>query len=158
VNPNLTPQARLALSRERMRLAMRSPTKPQAHAANTLGLNWLQTLKSEPGTRIVLDALCLWWEQYPLRTIGTQLAQSFRTVLAPMAQRNPLGLVLVALVAGGLLTWVKPWRWMALPTILAGVLQQVIVKLVDQVPPSTWLDGLDALLRRGLDSNHQTKP
>jgi hypothetical protein len=144
-----SPQDRLALSRERLHLAMRTPPKPPINPTSSLGWRWLEALQSEPGIRVVMEALRLWWEQYPLRTVATQVAQSASAALTPMAQRNPLGLMLVALVAGGLLTLARPWRWISLPAIFAGVLPQILVKLVTQVPPSTWLERLDALLRHG---------
>jgi hypothetical protein len=131
-----------------MRVAMRAHPGPSPHAANTVGWSWLEKLQSEPGTRVMLDALRLWWQQYPLRTVGTQVAQSVRNVLTPIAQRNPLGLVVAAFAVGGLLTLAKPWRWISVPAVLAGALPQVLAKMAAQVPPSSWFDGLDALLRR----------
>jgi hypothetical protein len=113
----------LAISRERLRLALHAP-RPPSKAHGTDGLGWLNALQSEPCTRLVREAL------------------------GPIAQRNPLGLMLVAFAAGGLIALTKPWRWIPLPAILAGVLPEILAKLMAQAPPSTWLDALEALIRR----------
>lgn len=138
MNPPLAPQQRLALTRERLRLALQTPPAPSGGAR-----------ASGSGTHVVLDALRLWWQQYPLRAVGERAADLIRSVVAPVAQAHPLGLVLGALAVGGLLVLVKPWRWISLPAMVASVLPQILPKILAEMPTSTWLDGLDALLRSG---------
>jgi hypothetical protein len=123
MNSPRPPELRLVISRERLRVALQVPGPPSKVSGSS---GWLNVLQSVPCTRLVLEAL------------------------TPIAQRNPLGLMLTALAAGALLTWAKPWRWSPLSGIVAGVLPEILAKLVAQVPPSTWLDGLDALFRRNV--------
>jgi hypothetical protein len=75
---------------------------------------------------------------------------SVKAVLAPWAQRNPLGLVLTAFVAGGLMNFLRPWRWIPLSALLAGLLPQILFKLVAQVQPASWVEILHSLLQQGL--------
>lgn len=139
----LDPEIRLALSRERIRLALRAldahkassnPTSPSSSTASPspfasvlsalLGGGWREVLQSEP-------------------------LVSARARLATLAQRHPLGLVLAALAAGGVLALAKPWRWFSVPPLLAAILPQMLGSLAAQVPPATWISALDALLERG---------
>lgn len=144
------PEIRLAISRERIRLALCAPPSVPTPNSKAPGAGWLDALLAEPGTGLVLEALGLWWARHPMHSIGTQWAQTFRTALTPMAQRNPAALILAAFAVGGLIALAKPWRWISAPQAFAGALPQVLVNLVAQVPPATWLKGLDALLRSGL--------
>jgi hypothetical protein len=152
VSTNLPPEERLALTRARMRLALHSEPKAHAHASSATGPGWMDALKSEPVAGIVLEALRQWWQQHPLRTAGTLVAQAVQSTLAPVAQRNPVALVLAAFVVGGLLALAKPWRWIPVSAIFVGVVPQILAKWVAQVPTSTWMSGLDAFLRQGSKS------
>jgi hypothetical protein len=60
-----------------------------------------------------------------------------RAALMPIAQRSPVGLVLVAFAAGGLLVAAKPWRWNALATMVAGAVPQVLNRWMAQVQSVT---------------------
>jgi hypothetical protein len=141
----------LAQSRERIRRAIRAPSAASGAAGSTKDSGLQEKLKSEPATSVALEALRRWWEQYPLQAAAKELTQSLRTVLVPIAQRNPLGLVLAAFVAGGLITLAKPWRWMSLQAIVLGALPQVLSKVVSQVSVATWLDRGAAPRRPGTE-------
>jgi MFS family permease len=130
---------------------MRAPSAAPGAATITKDGSLLEKLKSEPAASVALEALRRWWEQYPLQTAAKELTQSLRAVLVPIAQRNPLGLVLAAFLAGGLVTLAKPWRWMSLQGIFLGALPQILAKVVAQVPVATWLDRGDASQRPGTE-------
>lgn len=147
------PQDRLALSRACLRQAMRTPpSQPtgaagQAHAGQAP--SWLESLRSEPATRVLLDAISAWWAQHPLQTATSVAANSAKAVLNPLVQRNPWGVVLAALVVGGVLVWVRPWRWISPSVLFAGLLPQVLSKIAAQVQPQSWVDMLNAVLQQG---------
>jgi hypothetical protein len=97
-----------------------------------------------------MDALAEWWKEASLR---------------PLAQRHPLALVTGALVAGALLAWVRPWRWLFRPALVttfgpalltsvlaSGAVQAWILGILErkptesaavEVPPSTSTPGTD---------------
>lgn len=71
-----------------------------------------------------------------------------KTLVRPLAQRNPLGLVLGALVVGGVLAWVKPWRGIIKPALFAGLLPQIISRAMAQVPVESWMSVLMTLAQQ----------
>jgi hypothetical protein len=121
-----TPVQRLALSRERLRLALR------AEAAERAAPGWLNQLRALPGAEILL-------------ALGRYAA----TLLQPMAQRHPLRLVLAALVVGGLAAWSRPWRWLPKLALVAGLLPQLLAAAgLNPGPGSNWVELLLALLQK----------
>ena len=134
---------RLALSRERMRQALQGKPAPRSGGAfvgDAAGapVPWLQSLRSLPIAGVVFDAVLSWWEQHPLR-IGFVVASSAAKALArPIAQRNPLGLVLGTFLLGGLVMWSRPWRWLLKPALFAGLLPQLVNKVLARLPSQAW--------------------
>lgn len=148
----LTPAERLTLSRERLRLALRDISMPPGRAssarASGAGLAWLDGLKSIPAAGIVIEAVRSWWAQHPWR-IGSLLAgEAAKTLVQPMAQRHPLGLVVGALLVGGVLAWVRPWRLILTSSLFAGLLPQLLSKAVAQIPTQSWMAVLTELLKQ----------
>lgn len=84
---------RLEASRERLRRAMSRTGK-------------------HPGVQLGVDGLSAWWEHSPLRTAAQVAAESADGWARPVAQRHPLRLVGGALLAGGLFSALRPWRWL----------------------------------------------
>lgn len=109
---------------------------------------WLERLKSIPGASVVVEAVGRWWEQHPLRIAGMLAADLVQAVLQPVARRNPLGLVLGAAVLGGLLVWIRPWRWVPKPVLFAGLLPQLVSMVMAQVPPRSWMAVLTSLVQQ----------
>ena len=107
--------ARLTLSRERLRQALRDIARAPDHATSPLHL----------AGRMAIDAL--------------------NHAVQPVAQRNPLGLVLGAAVAGGVLTWSRPWRWILTPALLATLLLPLLSRAFGTSPPLPWMKLLTAL-------------
>lgn len=130
-----TPSDRLAQSRERLRQAMRDILAAPDEATNQYvgGL-----------TRGVIEAASSWWAQHPLRITSMLAADAVKAVVQPMAQRHPLGLVLGAFLMGGLLAWIRPWRWI----LTAGLLPQFLSKAMAQVPPQSWIVLLASLAQQ----------
>ena len=96
---------RLEHSRERLRVAMRAISAPpeSAHAA-AAPLAWLEAVKSIPGVDIVLATLQRWWAQHPLRAASDATGQAVQAIVAPIARRHPVLLVLSAV------WWARCWR------------------------------------------------
>jgi hypothetical protein len=134
---------RLAASRERLRQALQNGGAPPARAATDPpgegGLAALiAALKSVPGSSILIDAVSTWWQRHPMRIAGSLAGEAAQVVIQTMAKRSPIGLVVGALVVGGLLVWVRPWRWIIKPMLFAGLAEQLfnkaIAKLAEQPP------------------------
>ena len=151
VTASTTPAERLALSRECLRQAMRNTSAPRRGTtegrATGAGTDWLHSLKSIPGSSVVIEAVSSWWAQHPLRVAGMVAADAANAVVRPVAQRHPLGLVLAALVLGGVLAWSRPWRWILTPALFAGLLPQLVSKAMALVPPRSWMAVLDSLMQ-----------
>jgi hypothetical protein len=147
-----TPSAalqRLALSRERLRAALREANGDlpdgRAHPPSPL----MNLLLSIPGARIVIDAVRNWWAGHPMHFAGIVASQAAHSVVRPMARRNPYTLMALAMVAGGLVFWFKPWRGLLKPALLAGLLPQLISRAVAHVPMESWLSALLAMANPG---------
>lgn len=134
---------RLTRSRETLRQGLR--VNIAAAAAHKPPLAWLEGLNNLPGFGAVLTALRAWWSDQPLRKASLGVAEAAKTALLPIAQRAPLSLVLGALALGGLFVWVRPWRWLTAPTVLAGLMPQILSKVIANVPAQSWLAGLASL-------------
>ena len=148
-----TPSAgeRLAQSRERLRQALRAAQAPPGNPAENKYANspmdWLNKLGAIPGSSAVIDAVSAWWAQHPLRLLTHVVTDTAKVLVAPIAQRHPLGLVVGAALVGGVLTWIRPWRWRSTPGILAGLLPQLLNRAA-HVPPPIWLTMLAALAQQ----------
>ena len=139
---------RLDESRARLRQAMMASTKPASSTsgpASGATAAWLDGVKSSPGVSILLEAASSWWMRHPLRLATRVGADAANAVIQPMAQRNPLGLVLGAALLGAVVAWTRPWRWLLKPALLAGFLPQVISKVITQAPSTSWVTVLMSL-------------
>ena len=148
----LLASGRLALSRERLHQAMRnrSPapdTSATQHGGESL-LARLNSLRAIPGASIIIDSVTDWWAQHPLRVAGTVAADAARTVVQPLAQRNPVGMVVGALLLGGMLGWSRPWRWVITPALAAGLLPQILSSVANQMSNQSWMSILTSLARQ----------
>ena len=146
---------RLAESRERLRLAMQDianpPKRASASGANSSlfganGMAWLESLKSVPGINVIVEAVSSWWMRHPLRLASGVAGDAARAAMQPIAQKNPVALVLGALVVGALLVWTRPWRWIAKPALLAGLFPQVMSKVIAHAPVSSWMSVLSTMM------------
>jgi hypothetical protein len=150
---------RLVASRERLRLAMRSQ-KPQSgdgaaragsaseDAAGNAGSSWQRLLQSIPAGSIVIDAVGSWWAQHPMRVAGIVAAEAGNAAIRPLAKRHPLALALGALLLGGLFTWARPWRWVSMAALFAGLVPQLLSKAMTAMPPSSWMAVLSSLTQQ----------
>jgi len=82
----------------------------------------------------------------PLMVAGTFAKEAVETAVYPFAQRNPLGLVAVAALVGGVLAWSRPWRWLLTPVVVS-MLPVLVSKVVRGAPAGTWMKALTALTR-----------
>ena len=127
---------RLTQSRERLRQAMRPPAArqgsadPSRHAGPTP--DWLQKLRAAPGARLLVSVFERWWARQPLRVAMSLAAETGAVVLEPVAQKHPFRLVLGAAAVGGVLAWVRPWRWIPTTTLLAGLVPALMAEALKQ--------------------------
>jgi hypothetical protein len=137
----------MAVSRERLRVELQQWQRDQEPAQHSATPSWQDALRTEPGTRVLLDALHLWWADQPWHQATAALAASLGQLLRPLAQRNPLLLVLGAAALGSTLVLLRPWRWISLSTLAAGLLPQLLPKLLALLRPLSWADMLNSWLQ-----------
>lgn len=131
----LSATERLERSRERLRLTMLADASPAASQGTGQqglfsNLKWFTALKASPGARILIDAVSAWWSYHPLHRNGLMLADATKTVVTPVAQRHPVALIAGSVVLGGLFAWSRPWRWLLKPALFAGLVPQLISKVM----------------------------
>ncbi len=129
---------RLARSRERLRQALLA-TAPGSPGAGPAGPDWLDGLKVLPGFDLVLVALRAWWSQQPLHQAGLKIAEAAKAALLPVAQRAPVSLALGAAAAGGLLVWLRPWRWLPVAALIGAMTPKLLGKIATGLPLQAWL-------------------
>ena len=83
----------------------------------------------------------------PLHIAGLLAKDAVEAAVQPLADRNPLGLVLGAALAGGVLVWSRPWRWLITPALLATVLPQLAARAFNHGAPVPWLKLLSSLTK-----------
>ena len=94
-----------------------------------------------------MDVLKSWWSQHPLRTAALIGEEAGNALIKPTAQKHPVLLMVGALVLGAALMRVKPWRWGFKKVLLAGLVPQLISKVVSELPVSSWMAVVSELIK-----------
>lgn len=131
--------ARIEASRARLRSAVMPPPALQNREADTGLLAWLERLKQQPSIAVIVDALQSWWRRHPMRPLVQVAADASNAVARPIAQHNPLALVVAAGLIGVVFAWSRPWRWALKPALFAGLLPQLVSRVVSNLPLESWL-------------------
>ena len=120
---------RLTRSRERMsRWLADEERAAQAATANRPG--WLNTLRENPVSAMAVDALLAWWARQPLNTTVHVAEAAATAAIKPLVRRHPAAVLGSAALAGALVVWARPWRWLLSPALLTGVAAQVATRLI----------------------------
>lgn len=135
----LTPLEKLLRSRERLRTALTARPESPTESPNSAQPGWHASLMAVPGASIIVDALTSWWSQHPLRMAALVGEEAGNALIRPTAQKHPFLLVAGALMFGAALMRLKPWRWGFRKVLLAGLLPQLVSKLVSELPVSSWM-------------------
>jgi hypothetical protein len=80
------------------------------------------------------EAVNQWLADHPIKLASEVIGDVTKSVVAPIAQRSPVLFVASALAVGAVLVWSRPWTWLLKPAILAGVVPQVISKVLAYSP------------------------
>ena len=107
--------------------------------AATGPLAWLERLKDQPSIALVIDALQSWWSRHPMRAVEHVASEATNAVARPIAQHNPVLLVVAAGVLGIVFAWSRPWRWALKPALFAGLMPQLVSRVVANLPLESWL-------------------
>lgn len=129
--------ARVEASRARLRLAMSPPAAPLPGTAKSS--SWVDRLTDWPAVRAVIESVESWWGHHPLRPVAQVALEASGAVVKPLAQRNPLMLVLTAAAIGAALAWGRPWRWIFRSALFAGLIPQLASRVVSNLPVESWM-------------------
>ena len=125
-------QDRLARSRANMTrwLADDGAARADTQGGGSVLSGWLQKLRAEPLAALALDALSDRWSRHPMQTTVRVAEAAARETIAPLVRRHPAATLGASAIIGALLVRARPWRWLARPALLYGVLAQVSAVLV----------------------------
>lgn len=76
-----------------------------------------------------------------------RLRQALR-VSSVSQQRNPLALVVGAVVLVGLVARMRSWRWVPKSVLFAGLLPKIVLQTVARLPPRLWMNVLASLIQK----------
>ena len=147
---------RLEMSRQRLRrhLIELNGHPARSDAGPTQPNPLLDSLKSIPWVGMVLDTVSSWWKQHPLRVVATLVAASAASAARPVTQRHPTLTLLAALALGAVVMWARPWRFAMLRRVVyAGLLPQLVAKVLSFMPADGWMNLVDSMLHRGKPTN-----
>ncbi len=124
----MTASERLTQSRERMSYWLTDEERDarsngNAHAA---------THDGEPTSvgGIVREVIGEWWAEHPLHASATLALNASRTAIVPLVRRHPAAVLGGAAVAGAVIVWARPWRWLLRPALIAGVASQLAARAI----------------------------
>jgi hypothetical protein len=145
---NIDPDARLsalerlALSRQRLRVALHELAPPDETGEPEEPSVLMTALMAIPGVQTLVESVRGWWAQHPLHLATLVAGNTARSAMKPIARRNPFGLMLAAAAVGGLLYWIKPWRGLLRPALLAGIVPHLVSRIMAQVPVESWMEAV----------------
>jgi len=168
-DPSPSPQARVDASRVALQQWITRTYHPErlvpfadgphhrgrANEADPLWLRALvESLSDVPIGRVAARYLRRWWRRHPLRATAELGDQLGRELLTPTAEKHPWLLLGGAVVAGALLSRLRPWRWvsrsavlghlvppLSLASILASLTSLFRTQPPEDAPPAPDQDG-----------------
>lgn len=154
---NLSAQERLARSRANMNRWLVDDDAARADTSGSgAGLSgWLQKLRNQPLAALAIDALTDRWSRHPLHTTVRVAEAAARETIAPLVRRHPAAVLGASAVAGALLVRAKPWRWLARPALLTGLVAQIAALLVARLAASQQQDAASAKARQQTDKSRR---
>lgn len=135
---------RVEASRQRLRLAMSPPPPAEDDSPVKAGESWMHRLRDVPAVSAVVESVQAWWAHHPLRPLTQVAGEATNAVVKPLAQGNPLVLILFAAAVGAGLVWSRPWRWLIRSALFAGLVPQLASRVVSKLPIESWMTILGA--------------
>ena len=145
----LPPQQRLEASRTSLRIAMQPQPRQAVSTARPSLLGRLKLASSSidgalahPVVDLLRDTACQWWRTHPWRPAIIVGAEAVNQLAVPVARKHPLRLLGAAMLAGAIVSRLKPWKWLLLsagPALAASMVPALISRLARRIPVATLI-------------------
>jgi hypothetical protein len=149
---------RLVLSRQRLRVALHELAPPDETGEPEEPSVLMTALMAIPGVQTLVESVRGWWAQHPLHLATLVAGNTARSAMKPIARRNPFGLMLAAAAVGGLLYWIKPWRGLLRPALLAGIVPHLVSRIMAQVPVESWMEAVSTFASEQMRGRRAHEP
>lgn len=137
---------RLQASREVIRHAMVPPRRAALEVGGVRAPGWVTSLTTLPVVGVVAESVLGWWSQHPFRPLTQVITEASGVAIKPVAEESPILLVAGAAVAGVIVAWLRPWRWMLRSVVFAGLVPQLASRIASKLPIDAWVAMASELL------------
>ena len=145
----LPPQQRLEASRTSLRVAMQPQPRGPVSTARPGLLDRVKLASSSidgalghPVVEILRDTVRHWWRTHPWRPAIIVGAEAVNQLAVPVARKHPLRLLGAAMLAGAIVSRLRPWKWLLLsvaPALAASMVPTLISRLAKRIPVKTLI-------------------
>jgi hypothetical protein len=150
-DPSLLLEANRVRIRSHLLSVRERTTASEQTPDQRMASQWVAALTAVAGmARGGTPAECLlaWWKTHPLSQALGVIVDAASALVSPIAKRHPGRVVAGAMLAGALIAWVRPWRWVTATVAVTSLLAAANQLTQARTQESGWEGFIDLVLRK----------